>query len=193
MNLFRFLSELEEDSNLHTARLLVLLKEFAGRKGDRRINGLTKLVKLDFLLRYPVYMERALECKGISKDIVELQEYERKSVESTMIRFHYGPWDPRYYSFINLLVGRGLCEVNVKGRTVFIGLTQKGHETASKLSQQEEFTSIADRAQVLKKHFDISGGNLKTFIYETFPEIVSLKLGEVIKYEDEIHNFDVTV
>lgn len=186
MNLFRFLTELEDDSNLHTARLLVLMREFAGKNQTGKINGLTKLVKLDFLLRYPVYLERALQKKGVTKEDVATSEYERKSVESKMIRFHYGPWDPRYHAFINLLVGRGLCELNVNGRTIFIGLTEKGYETASKLSQTEEFATFANRARILKAHFDIGGSNLKTFIYETFPEIVSLKLGEVIEYEDEV-------
>jgi hypothetical protein len=186
MNVFRLLAELEDDSYLHTARLLVLMREFAGKKGTGKINGLTKLVKLDFLLRYPVYLERALQKTGAKKEDVETAEYERKSVESKMIRFHYGPWDPRYHAFINLLVGRGLCEVNVSGRTICIGLTEKGYETASKLSQVEEFVKFANRAQILKKHFDMSGSNLKEFIYETFPEIVSLKLGEVIEYEYEV-------
>lgn len=193
MNLFRLLAELEEDSNLHTARLLVLIREFAGKNRSGKINGLTKLVKLDFLLRYPVYLERALQKKGASKDEMEILEYERKSIESTMIRFHYGPWDPRYHAFINLLVGRGLCEVGVSGRTILIGLTETGYETASKLSQTEEFAIYSNRARILKKHFDMSGGNLKAFIYETFPEIVSLNLGDVIKYENEVQDVSTAV
>jgi hypothetical protein len=186
LNLFRLLTELEDDPSLHTARLLVLMREFAGNNQTGKINGITKLVKLDFLLRYPVYLERALKKKGVTKEDVATSEYERKSVESKMIRFHYGPWDPRYHAFINLLVGRGLCEVNVSGRTIFIGLTEKGYQTASQLSKTEEFAIFADRSKILKKHFDIGGGNLKNFIYETFPEIVSLKLGEIIEYENEV-------
>jgi hypothetical protein len=50
---------LEGDDSLHLGRLLVLLEAFGGRRGDQPIEGLTKLAKLDFLLRYPVYLERA--------------------------------------------------------------------------------------------------------------------------------------
>lgn len=60
MNLFLILADLEENDNLHLARLLVLLKAFSGRDGTKTIDGLTKLAKLDFFLRYPTYLERAL-------------------------------------------------------------------------------------------------------------------------------------
>ena len=151
MNLFELLTGLEDDSNLHTARLLVLMKEFAGKNKTGKIEGITKLVKLDFLLRYPVYLERALEKMGVRKEDVLTTEFERESVESKMIRFHYGPWDPRYHAFINLLVGRGLCKIEVRGRTIFIELTEKGYDTASKLSQTEEFAVTATSCQHTQK------------------------------------------
>lgn len=171
---------LAEDDNIHTARLLILLRAFAGRSGAKKINGLTKLVKLDFLLRYPIYFSQALEQKGISPEKVKIKNYEKRSVESKMIRYHYGPWDPRYRRFINILVGKGLCEVDVRGRTIFIGLTRKGKKVTEKLNKCTAFQDFVDRSNLLKKHFDKSGTVLKDFIYETFPEIVSLKKGEII-------------
>ena len=44
---------LEGDDSLHLGRLLILVDVFAGHKGDQTIDGITKLAKLDFLLRYP--------------------------------------------------------------------------------------------------------------------------------------------
>jgi hypothetical protein len=181
VSLVETLIDLEDDPNWHAARLLILLKAFGGRQGTLKIRGLTKLVKLDFLLRYPVYFERALEAKGISSDIVKIKEYERKSVESSMIRYYYGPWDPRYRIFVNFLVGKGLSEVEVSDRTILIGLTPMGVDLASKISESRDFADITQRAQILKQHFNIGAMNLKDFIYETFPEIVSLKLGETIE------------
>ena len=77
----------------------------------------------------------------------------------------------------------GLCELSKNGRMVYIGLTQKGYEAASQLSKAEEFENITNRSQILKKYFNQGGTSLMNFIYDTFPEIVSLRTGETIKYE----------
>ena len=53
MDLMRTCVELERNDDLHTARLLILLDVFAGQDGTQTVDGLTKLAKLDFLLRYP--------------------------------------------------------------------------------------------------------------------------------------------
>jgi hypothetical protein len=182
MDLLEFLIDIEEDPSIHAARLLVILKEFAGEKGDKKINGLTKLVKLDFLLRYPVYLERALVAKGLKTECVEVKDFERKSVESSMIRYHYGPWDHRYRAFINILIGKGLAEVEVEGNTIMIGITEKGIELAGNICTMPEFQDTVKRSLILRKAFEKTGAMaLKEFIYSTFPEIVSLKKGEVIR------------
>lgn len=183
MKLYKLIGDLEQDNNLHIARLLILLNVFAGKNGLGKINGKTKLVKLDFLLRYPVYLERALEKKKISDESVAIMSYERKSVESSMIRYHYGPWDPRYNKFINLLIGKGLCEVTVHGWTTCFGLTKKGFETSKRLFEIDEFDDYVNRATIIKRNFDQSGTSLMYFIYDTFPEIVALSKGEKISYE----------
>jgi len=181
MNLFEILASLEEDYEMHIARLLILLSVFAGKKGNKTINGLTKLVKLDFLLRYPVYLERALQVIRASPKAAKVQDHERKSVESSMIRYRYGPWDPRYRRFINLLVGKGLAQVSSKKRTIKIGLTMAGLNKASILCKDDNFQDLMHRAHLLRANFDMGATRLKEFIYETFPEIVSLRLGEEIK------------
>lgn len=181
MNLFNILANLEDNYDIHTARLLILLRTFAGKKGDRTVNGLTKLVKLDFLLRYPVYLERALQAVKASPNAARVLSHERKSVESSMIRYRYGPWDRRYRRFINLLVGKGLAQVSFRKRTIKIGLTVAGLEKASILCRDNNYDDLASRAHLLKEYFDMGATRLKEFIYETFPEIVSLKLGEEIK------------
>lgn len=181
MNLFSILTSLEDNDDLHLGRLLVLLGVFAGRDGLGSINGLTKLAKLDFLLRYPVYLERALKARGQSPSDVEIADYERKSVESSMVRFRYGPWDFRYRRFINLLAAKGLVQINIEGRTTRISLTDKGLDVAANVLKNEEFQDIAERSRLLKRHFDLSSTNLMKFIYNTFPEIATLRFGEVIE------------
>ena len=181
MKLVDILSSLEDDDSMHLARLLVLLRAFVGHDQSKTVNGLTKLVKLDFLLRYPVYLERALRYVGASLADARVMDHERKSVESSMIRYHYGPWDPRYRRFVNLLIGKGLVKVSFQGQTIKISLTEKGIQKAIALSEDENFQGLSYRAEILKRHFDMGATRLKDFIYEAFPEISSLRLGEEIK------------
>lgn len=176
------LASLEEDPGLHQARLLLLLDAFAGRGGTDHINGLTKLAKLDFLLRYPTYMERALSATGRDGTRVNVQDQERTSVESSMVRYRYGPWDFRYRQLVDLLVCRGLAWAQVQGRTVQIGLTDKGRAAAQRLSATEEFAEVRRRAGLLPGPFRTMGATrLKDFVYAVFPEIVTMRLGESIR------------
>ena len=181
MSLFHTLSSLEANDDFHLSRLLILLSAFSGNDGTGTVEGLTKLAKLDFLLRYPVFLEKALEAKQKSTGKVEVTDYERKSVESSMVRFRYGPWDFRYRRFLNLLVAKGLATVNVKGKTIEIGLTSTGLQVVNALLENEEFNDTVRRAKLLKTHFNQKGTHLMKFIYETFPEISTLRLGEKIE------------
>ena len=130
MDIFEVFSSLEENSELHMSRLMILMGVFAGKKGQGEIKGLTKLAKLDFLLRYPVYLEKALEKRGVDKTKVDVEDYERQSVKSRMTRYKFGPWDFRYRKFLNILVGKGFAKIAIDGRTIIIGLTDKGIEYA---------------------------------------------------------------
>jgi len=183
MKLLDTSARLEENTDLHMARLLILIGTFSGRKGNKTVNGLTKLAKLDFLLRYPVYLERALEAKNVPKPEAEVKPYERQTIESTMVRYRYGPWDFRYRRFLNILIGKGLVHVKIEGRTTKIGITEKGLRTYTELIDTEAYQDLLKRAKLLKRNFDRSGTTLMRFIYKTFPEITTLRLGERIEYE----------
>lgn len=158
-----------------------MIDTFTDHNENKTVNGLTKLAKLDFLLRYPVYLEKALQANNVSPKEVNVLNYERKSVESSMVRYRYGPWDYRYRRFINLLVGKGLATICLEGRTIKIGLTKFGIEKASILSGDGNYEDIVSRANIIHKHFDMGATRLKDFVYETFPEIGTLRLGERIK------------
>jgi hypothetical protein len=122
MSLFDTLVNLEDNDNLHLGRLLVLLSAFVGKEETGAVQGLTKLAKLDFLLRYPVNLELALEVRAQSGADAKVEDYERKSIESSMVRYRFGPWDFRYRRFLNTLVSRGLAGVTTEGRTIKISL-----------------------------------------------------------------------
>jgi hypothetical protein len=180
MDLVETIAELDSQPDLHAARLLVLISAFSGPGRSDAVEGLTKLAKLDFLLRYPLMLERALAAKGRSTRDVQLHDHERLSVESQMVRYRFGPWDHRYREFLNILIGKGLVAVSVDGRKVVIGLTEHGRTLASELSARPEFQDYARRSLLLQRHFDVQATTLMRFIYETFPEVVSLRSNERI-------------
>jgi hypothetical protein len=170
----------EQDDAVHQARLLLLLLQRSD-KGDGTVNGITKLAKMDFLLRYPTFFERLLSVRYRRPPAVVMHDYERDSVESKMIRYRYGPWDRRYRRWIGLLVARGLANSFVSGRTVHIQLTERGMELAKALSAEEAFADLAARAeQVGKAVGSMSGSAIKELVYRVVPELTGMNWGEEI-------------
>lgn len=181
MDYVEILADLDEQPVLHKSRLLLLLYVFAGENNEGAIEGITKLAKLDFLLRYPTMLKQALEAKGASTKDLFIEEHELYSVESEMVRYRFGPWDHRYRFYLNLLVGEGLIKVVSEGRKVIIALTDNGFMIANKLSTNPLLQIYAFRAEIIKRHFNMTSTNLMNFIYDTFPEIISLNSGKRIQ------------
>ncbi|MFC7490050.1 MULTISPECIES: hypothetical protein [unclassified Knoellia] len=157
----------------HQARLLVLFDAIAGRNGS--VRGLTKIAKLDFLLRYPSFLEQLL--LAIHKDDlaerVKPTDDERKAVESRMVRYKYGPWDDRYYSIIGGLVGRGLAEYVDSTEVLTIRLTAGGRAVASSLITDPAWVPVAERAAIIKEAFGrMTGNGIKELIYAHLPGVV---------------------
>jgi hypothetical protein len=98
-----------------------------------------------------------------------------------MVRYRFGPWDHRYRFFLNILVGEGLIRIISEGRKIIISLTDKGFLLAQNLNSNSLLQIYTKRAGILKRHFNLNSTNLMKFIYDTFPEIVSLNSGERIK------------
>ena len=88
-------AEIEDTNDFHVARLLLLLKYAAGRT-DKPVQGIMKLAKMDFLLRYPNCLVRVLKALGKKQAAESIPEEERNTIEARMIRFRFGPWDKRY-------------------------------------------------------------------------------------------------
>ncbi|WP_367388091.1 hypothetical protein [Lewinella sp. LCG006] len=180
MDLFQILTELEDNEDVHLGRLLILIYEFSKRAKSKEVEGLTKLAKLDFLLRYPKYLERALLARKASIKNLKIKEYEKLSVESKMVRYKYGPWDFRYRKFINILIAKGLVYYRQEGKTIKIGITEKGKIIGESLSNELAYTDVQERAKLIKTNFDLGATKLMRFIYDTFPEIGSLSMGTEI-------------
>ena len=166
----------DEVIEFHAARLLLLLN-LCGTAG--RIDGLTKMAKLDFFARYPEFFE-------IARSAVEAQkprgDRDVEAVESAMIRHHYGPWDKRYYHVLANLEAKRLINVAKEKNYYRISLTQSGIERAKVLTSKLSYAPLVGRMREIKKTFGSRNGSyLKELIYRVFDTEVGRKpMGEVI-------------
>lgn len=187
LRLVKAVAETENLDDFHLGRLLVLLGSADARKSSaltkaKAVEGITKLAKLDFLLRYPTSLERALEKLGRDPHDAKVLPRERTSIEAKMVRFRYGPWDARYRRWLGLLAARGLVSLGVQGNTVQIGLSDAGRELAAQFRGDPLFADLVQRADlVIRAVGAMSATRLKDFVYEAVPEIVNLKWGEDIE------------
>jgi hypothetical protein len=186
LRLIRAVAETENLDDFHLARLLILLRSADARKRTtetktQAVEGITKLAKLDFFLRYPTYLERALKRLEQDTKVLAIEERERTSIEATMVRFRYGPWDARYRRWLGLLNARGLVTLHLRGNTVMIGLTESGREVADEISTRSSFDILSQRSNIVLKALGGMGATkLKDFTYTVVPEITSMKWGEEI-------------
>jgi hypothetical protein len=89
------LEALRDDLAYHQMRVLLLVTAVAGRQGHaRKLDGLTKLAKLDFLVRYPALAPRVLDNLDAEDERLHIpQDVDATDVEAPMTRYKYGPWD----------------------------------------------------------------------------------------------------
>lgn len=163
----------------HAARL-ILLVSICGKKkrttGFMRLDGLTKLAKLDFLVRYPEFYEKLAE--HLKKDPTT----PIRTIESSMVRFHYGPWDDRYYHILAYLEGKRLLEVTKEKSTYQFGLSAFGTVAAETFAASDAYADLVQHMQRVRDLVgNMNGTPLKSLIYEVFgKEVVERKLGERI-------------
>ncbi len=156
------------------ARLLLLIEAFS--RGNRVLEGRTKLAKLDFLIRYPSYFARAIQIRR--PELADATEKPKPDLESRMVRYRYGPWDPAYYAVLGRLIGKGLVRPAPFSRGIGYRATEEGRAISRALSDESAWRDTAERIKLLRQHFNLTGTNLKKFIYEHFPEVAQASWGE---------------
>jgi hypothetical protein len=158
------------------ARLLLLIEAFS-RKAHT-LEGRTKLAKLDFFLRYPLYLKRALAIRNVPEaeqlELLDAQD----NIEARMVRYRYGPWDPAYYAILGRLIGKGLVESVPIDKGIGYKATEKGIKISHELNDEEVWHDTTKRLDLLKKHLNLSGSTLKQFIYSNFPEVAQASWGQ---------------
>jgi DNA-binding PadR family transcriptional regulator len=167
--------ELFQPSIESEARILLLINAFT--TPTKSLEGRTKLAKLDFLLRYPSFMQRALAIRE-SNQVMKVASEEQHNIEGRMIRYRYGPWDPSYYAILGRLIGKGLVETVPNQRGLSYRTTEQGKQIAKALAQEESWSETNVRVKLLKQNFNLSGKALKDFIYQHFPEVTSASWGQ---------------
>jgi len=169
------LAELFMPTSEGEARVLLLIDAFSAR--GKSLEGRTKLAKLDFLLRYPPFLRRALSIRPGKKEW-PLGDLDENNIENRMIRYRYGPWDPSYFALLGRLFGKGLIElVPIRGGLGF-RTTDRGSELAARMAATEPWAECQILINLLKRHLDLSGSTLKSFVYEHFPEVTAANWGE---------------
>lgn len=175
-----------EDLAYHQARVLLLVQAVAADPGHaRKLDGLTKLAKLDFLVRYPALASTVLDQLPDSEPRLHLSDEEVAApteVEDPMTRYKYGPWDDRYYPVVGALVSRGLLKY-VRGRrgSVALAPTLAGKALASKLTQEPLWQDTADRcAAIAEASAGLTGNAIKELIYERLADLMDRPHREVI-------------
>lgn len=163
-----------QDADYHAARILLILAAF-DETLEIPFEGLTKLAKIDFLLRYPRHMREFLHARGVPvpDDLIPTAR-EDTAVESPMIRYRHGPWDQGYYVVIGRMVAVGMIrQTRGPARLMRVELTPLGRERAEQVSAQDNWSLTWQRAQILASALgDINGTQLKTALYEQFQDLM---------------------
>lgn len=165
----------------HAARLLLLIK-ICGVSGSR-IDGLTKMAKLDFFARYPDFFEVAVAKLPGMPGEASVNEDTEGAVESSMVRHHYGPWDKRYYHVLAHLEAKGMITITKIKNSYRLSLTGLGKQRAKALASAPAFSELVQRMIKIKKAFGGKSGEfLKNHIYKVFEKEVGRRpMGKVIR------------
>ncbi|PSL51539.1 hypothetical protein B0I31_12073 [Saccharothrix carnea] len=178
---------LREDLAYHQARVLLLVTAVSASKGHAaKLDGLTKLAKLDFLLRYPALAPDVLDRLDaldprLHLDIEDLTR--PTNVEAPMTRYKYGPWDDRYYAVLGALIGRGLLRYTAARKgSVAVAPTAAGRRLASQLAAGDQWAEVADRSQAIAEaSANMTGNALKDLIYRRLADLMDRPHRQVIR------------
>ncbi len=156
-------------------RLLLLIDAFSNQTGG--LEGRTKLAKLDFFLRYPAFLRRALDIRHVTL-AADQSFMSPNPIEERMVRYRYGPWDPSYFALLGSLLGRGLIYMVPYNRGLGYKTTEMGASLAARMRSDSAWEEVSASTGLLRRHLNLAGNTLKNFIYEHFPEVATARWRE---------------
>ncbi|MFE2750517.1 hypothetical protein ACFXGA_00785 [Actinosynnema sp. NPDC059335] len=181
------LALLREDLAYHQARVLLLVTAVSNTTGHaRKLDGLTKLAKLDFLLRYPALAPEVLDRLNARDPRLHLAPEDIATptdVEAPMTRYKYGPWDDRYYAILGALIGRGLLRyTSARKGSVAVTPTAAGRRLAEQLTAGNQWAEIAERGEAIAEaSTGMTGNALKDLIYQRLADLMDRPHRQVIR------------
>jgi hypothetical protein len=148
----------------HRARLLLLIDALS--TDGRSVRALSAIARHDFLLRYPVVLERVLDAQGVAVPReLGVRRAERRAVEARMLRYKYGVWDHRYYALIGQLVATALVDLERVEAPIQLRLSDRGAKATAQL-RGHRWALIRGRSRLLADHLHVSGYQLGQHIEE---------------------------
>lgn len=152
-------------------RVLLLIAAFSGTdRNPRALEGRVKLAKLDFLIRYPKYLQRVLAARNVVV-APELLDAPHSPIAERMIRYRFGPWDPSYYAVLGSLIGRGLVVVVPIKQGLGYRASADGKALADRLTEDESWQRTGGLALVVRRHLDLAGTTLMKLLYDEVSEM----------------------
>ena len=180
------LSAMLDDLAYHQSLVLLLVRAVAEEPGNSgKLDGLTKLAKLDFLVRYPALAPVVLdELDSADPDLhlADADLSEPTVVSDPMTRYKYGPWDDKYYPVIGALVARGLLRYSTgrKGNVALVP-TALGRALATDLAADAAWEGTDDQCRaVARASAGLTGNALKVRIYERLAKLMDRPHREMI-------------
>ena len=176
MEVYEILKIVEGDLNTQLARLMILIDDLCGVQHNKKIDGINKLAKLDFLLKSPSYLKKGLT-KLRTNITINIESFELDSIESKTNLYRYIPWDENYRKILNIIIARDLVNISFEKDDYFIQISHKGILIAEELKQDRYFKEFVNRSKIISTHFgSYSEGFLNSFFEKYFPEIGSFKI-----------------
>ncbi|MDQ0090114.1 putative type IV restriction endonuclease [Paenibacillus anaericanus] len=162
---------LDERDELHIIRILVLIYTLIGAKKDKVTIELTKLAKMDFLLRYPSALDSALLNLYKQKD-VSITEAEKNNIETNILSFRFSPWSSDFRRLMVLLNAKSLIKWEQRGKYLDIYHTPKGIELFKEVLKFKEFESMIKQSQAIKTNIsNLSGLKLDSLLSKVLTEL----------------------
>jgi hypothetical protein len=151
MDLMDAIYQLDTCVELVEARLLVLLSELSG---DWAAVPVGELERLDFMVHWPVHLERALQSAGWSeedaRELVGTHAHERDSIGARLAHVT-SDWTARHFQAVGRLVSRGLVVMyaGTTGLEAEVALQEGGHRVGRELAEAPEYADIVQRSRAV--------------------------------------------
>jgi hypothetical protein len=141
--------DVEDIRELHAARLLVFLS-LCGEGNTRLFRGRLRLSKLDFFVRFPQFLEIAVD--QIRERDPGLPPYSAgvEGLDVSQVPLLLAPWDQRCDDAVGFLASRSLIRRGGSSTETY-SLTAPGLRLAASLAEQAAFRPIIARCELLRE------------------------------------------